>query len=614
MLTLKPAVDRNDKAEILRSIAWDEPTPLRKHDKSIPAELETITLKCLAKEPGERYATAGELAEDLRRWQSDQTIKAKPPGWREKAAKWGRRHRGLVRAATVMVLLGFIGLSVATWLIWREKENTRIAKDRAQSAEKISTDKAAMSDAVKRFLLEDLLDQANIENQSDRGEAPNRDLTLKEAVNRAAKLIDERFRGQPLLAAETYWTIGLVYASFGDYELAVEHLKKASDLSVQARGPDQPETLTMQSDLAIALLRTGNANESIQINEQVLEKRKSILGAEHTATLYSMANLGEAYVAVRKYDPAISLYGKVLEVFKATIGETHKDTLVVLNKLGEAYRISGKYELAAPILEQCLTLQKAHLAVDHIDTITTTNNLALVYKTLGNLDSAIRLFEQNLKTQQAKFPVHHPNTLGTMENLAGAYHDAGRWNDALTRYEEVLPLLVGKLGPDHPRIGPVRINLSLLYQEVLGDSAKAEEMCREVLARRDHFGTPAAGLALCNCALILVRQKRFVEAEACLTEYAQITAGRRIAVVWGKFVRGCVSFGQGKYSEAEPNLVEAFELMNKNRWPTAFSRKYTAECLDLLVGIYEQTGNADKAAEWQKKRDDWHAAEDVRKK
>src|SRR5262245_3871718 len=65
LLTLGPAVTATEKHDIFRQIAFEEPIALRKLDKSIPSELETITLKCLAKEPGERYATAGEVADDL---------------------------------------------------------------------------------------------------------------------------------------------------------------------------------------------------------------------------------------------------------------------------------------------------------------------------------------------------------------------------------------------------------------------------------------------------------------------------------------------------------------------------------------------------------------------
>src|SRR5207253_3480959 len=80
LLTGKPAVGGEDKQEILRRIAFEEPVALRRLDKAIPAELETIALKCLAKEPKERYATAGGLAADLGRWIDDKPIKAKATG------------------------------------------------------------------------------------------------------------------------------------------------------------------------------------------------------------------------------------------------------------------------------------------------------------------------------------------------------------------------------------------------------------------------------------------------------------------------------------------------------------------------------------------------------
>src|SRR5207244_7100383 len=60
LLSGRPAVDAADRAEILHRIAFEDPTPPRKLDRLIPAELETIALKALTKNPAERYATAGE--------------------------------------------------------------------------------------------------------------------------------------------------------------------------------------------------------------------------------------------------------------------------------------------------------------------------------------------------------------------------------------------------------------------------------------------------------------------------------------------------------------------------------------------------------------------------
>ena len=62
-------------------------------NRAIPAELETIVLKALEKNPADRYATAQELADDLRRFLDDQPIRARRPTLLQRLRKWGRRHR-----------------------------------------------------------------------------------------------------------------------------------------------------------------------------------------------------------------------------------------------------------------------------------------------------------------------------------------------------------------------------------------------------------------------------------------------------------------------------------------------------------------------------------------
>src|SRR5262249_41967290 len=128
--------------------------PLRRIDKSIPAELETITLKCLAKEPGERYASAGEMAADLRRWISNQSIRARPPGWKEKVQKWGRRHRAMVVSAGLVFGVVAIALAVSTSLLWAKDHETQTAKKRAEDNLRnafIALDRVCVQVAERRY-------------------------------------------------------------------------------------------------------------------------------------------------------------------------------------------------------------------------------------------------------------------------------------------------------------------------------------------------------------------------------------------------------------------------------------------------------------------------------
>jgi serine/threonine protein kinase len=79
LMTGRPAVDGQGREEILNAITLKAPRPLRALNAAIPAELETVILKAIALEPAERYATAQELADDLRRFLEDKPIQARRP-------------------------------------------------------------------------------------------------------------------------------------------------------------------------------------------------------------------------------------------------------------------------------------------------------------------------------------------------------------------------------------------------------------------------------------------------------------------------------------------------------------------------------------------------------
>jgi serine/threonine protein kinase len=127
LLTVTPVFPGRDREELLRQIAFEEPQPPRRLNAAIPPDLETILLKALAKRVEDRYATAREMAEDLRRFLEHRPVLAKRPTLLERTAKWLRRHPAVVAGAVVLLLLAAIGFGVSTALIAREQWKTKSA-------------------------------------------------------------------------------------------------------------------------------------------------------------------------------------------------------------------------------------------------------------------------------------------------------------------------------------------------------------------------------------------------------------------------------------------------------------------------------------------------------
>jgi len=120
----------------------DEPVPPTQLQSKTPRDLETICLKCLHKEPGKRYSSAEELAEDLGRFLRGEPIQARPVGAVERGVKWMRRHAAVSALATAVLLALTGGVAVSSWFAYsasQEATEARTQKERpdkkAQEAE-----------------------------------------------------------------------------------------------------------------------------------------------------------------------------------------------------------------------------------------------------------------------------------------------------------------------------------------------------------------------------------------------------------------------------------------------------------------------------------------------
>lgn len=118
-LALQPAFAAADRLELLRQISHAEPPPLPKIAPTIPRDLVTIVAKAIEKDPGRRYASAAELAADLRRFLADQPIRARHVSAWERTCRWCRRNPAVASlTAAVLFLTLFtttVGFGAVLW-------------------------------------------------------------------------------------------------------------------------------------------------------------------------------------------------------------------------------------------------------------------------------------------------------------------------------------------------------------------------------------------------------------------------------------------------------------------------------------------------------------------
>jgi formylglycine-generating enzyme required for sulfatase activity len=224
---------------VLLSVLSDEPVPPSRRGAKVPADLETICLKCLRKEPARRYASAEELADDLRRFQAGEPVRARPVGAAERAWKWARR-RPAVAALLGVVLLALVSLALLSGNLAPARND---ADDKRRTAEK-EADKArkARDFLVSIFRIKDI--------------PAGNSTTARQILNQAEQRIPIEFADQPELRDE-------LLAAIADVNRTLDRTIPAA-MILEARGTIQlhpprggsrpvPQTLLYPDDrLALA--------------------------------------------------------------------------------------------------------------------------------------------------------------------------------------------------------------------------------------------------------------------------------------------------------------------------------------------------------------------------
>jgi tetratricopeptide (TPR) repeat protein len=597
-------------------------------------ELDWIVARCLEKDRARRYETADGLAQDLRRYLADEPVLAGPPSAGYRLRKFVRRNRGPVLAAAVFVLLlvggiagttaGLVearrqeGLAVAARA--EEAEARRRESDRAEAEagerrraaaaeaearkqQREATDRLDIAYEVTEFLLKDLLHQAGSTAQAERRFAPKPDLTVREALDRAAAAAGDRFAGRPVLEAAVRRALGDAYGEVGQYEKAIAQLDLCARLWARHRGPENPSTLAALTNLATYYREAGRTAEAIEVYERVRAAQTTQRNPDQQHALITLNNLAAAYRDVGKRAEAAALFEQVRDAEVRTLGPDHPTTLMTLNNLATIYLDAGKVAEAAALFEQVRRAREKAPGPDHPTTLITLNNLAAAYWWMGRLDKSIPLFEHTLAVQRRVLGDQHPDTLRTAANLGVNYRDAGQLAEAIPLLEQA-----HRGGRRYAFVAWVGGELLATYERA-GRVAEATALARDNLAAARKAlpaGSPKLVAAVAAAGTALLRLGAWADAEAALREWL---AAREATEPddWGAFAArsmlGAALLGQRKYAEAEPLLLAGYGgMMQRERTIPPQGKGRLPEAAEGLVELYTATSKPDEAKKWWAER------------
>jgi hypothetical protein len=350
--------------------------------------------------------------------------------------------------------------------------------ERAREAEQRAATEAAIARAVNDFLQEDLLGQVTSVPGFSEAFAGDPHLTVREALDRAAAKIGDRFQNQPLVEAAIRMTIGNAYKQlyFSGNRLAVPHLERAHELRQAHLGPDHPDTLASMQSLAGAYLIVDRHREAIALLERRLEIGKARLGPDHPETLRFMGSLANAYWSAGRWDISEPLYEQLLDKRRAICGPTHLATLNAMHQLAMNYWDTDRFKESMALHAKVLNGLASTYGPGHDLKIWNLLTFAQVCQRAGDLDRADQLLREALVQNR-------------------------KWEDSLARRSA----RANSLG---------WLALNLLLQKRHGD---AERIAREALAIaqaepfRPFYWKSVLGAALLG-------QKKYADAEPLLLQ------------------------------------------------------------------------------------------------
>ncbi len=524
-----------------------EGTPERLRSR-LQGDLDNIILMALRKEPQRRYASAEQMSEDISRHLSSLPVIARPDTRGYRAAKFVQRHKAGVAAAALAFVSLTGGIATTLW----QAHIARQERDRARMEQ-------AKADRIKSFLT-DMLTYSSPEYKSS-NPTKNQDARVSEVVDQAAKRAERELADQPELLAEVQSTIGGVYAAQGRYEQSEAILRAAREKSIRLYGVNSHQAAEVSGTLANALLGKGNYAEAEALYREDIEIERSLL-ADGRGSLKNLAHALADYGGMLDQRNDRSAEGYLREALKYSSAFTGKERVfvaVLYNDLSNEASYRGDEEESERCLRASLQEYQKLPAGTYVEMAVTLSNLGALLIGKSRYTEAEPFVLEGLELRRKILGNAHVSTAGALYRLSDLRYSQGRYGEAEKAAQESIEV----------------------FKRAMADPQDSTLFTNPLL----------------EMGLILDKVGRIHEAEAYLRQAldirTQLLPKGNLGIVKAQGALGECLTAQKRYAEAEPLLLDSYQILESSTAPNDGRRTEAAQRLNEL---YSRWGAPQKAA------------------
>jgi serine/threonine protein kinase/tetratricopeptide (TPR) repeat protein len=466
-LTGRPPFQAAAVLDVLEQVRHQEPVPPRRLQPGLPADLQTICLKCLEKDPTRRYAAASELADDLRRFRNTEPIRARPARIREKVGKWTRRQPAL---AALVVVLGLAVVAGVLGIVLHDAR-MRVEANRAAAGEAHALQERERADASyhsARDSLSRLLHRLESKKNSDvprlaeiKLEILEEALSFYEGVLREQEHPDVELRSNTAFA---YHAAATQEGFLGHTDRAIANYRRCLEFYRQL-AEEHPESAHFQEALASTLRNLGQLRgddacrrQAIAVLEELTRSRPDVpafqeylaQAVHHLGASYQVTGHGaEAEV---QYERALALREPLLDRSFPQRDDMLRGLAETCVNLGLRCGATNRTERAQTLYRRAETLLQPFVQTDSKD-IGAAMTWSALQTNWGNLvanpknpseafsryDEAIRSAEAVLRLEPRYAAAR--NAAHTGHGARGFFlHRLGRHAEAIPEWDRALEL------------------------------------------------------------------------------------------------------------------------------------------------------------------------------